>query len=96
MKTEFFECECYSDEHLLKFILDEDEEYPSLCVSIFLSQPHSFIKRIWLAIKYIFGYKCKYGHFDCFLFNVQDSDRLVALLQNYKKARNHESQKQKD
>jgi hypothetical protein len=92
MKTEFFECSCYSDEHTLKFILDDDVKYPCLYTSIFLSEP-SLLKRIWLSIKYIFGYKCKYGHFDCFLLREKDADRLIDLLNNYKALSEHEKQK---
>lgn len=92
MKTEFYECQCYSDEHILRFFLDKKDGW--LCVSTFLSQPNSFFQRIWLAIKYVFGYKCKYGHFDCFIFRDEDADRLINLLQQLKDAKN-ESLKQK-
>lgn len=41
--------------------------------------------RIWTAIKYIFGYKSKYGHFDIFSLRVEDADRLITLIEEFKR-----------
>jgi len=27
----------------------------------------------------MFGYRCKYGHWDCFIFNENDADKLQAM-----------------
>lgn len=78
MITEFFECACYSDEHTLKFSYDPDEN--ELFASVYLNQYRHFWKRIWVAVKYVFGYRSKYGHWDCFLLRPEDADRLKALL----------------
>jgi hypothetical protein len=85
--TEHFECECSSDEHTLKFTLDEltgEIEELEIWTSVFLNQYHGFWMRLWIALKYLFGYKCKYGHFDCFIMRGADVDRLMTLLQKYK------------
>lgn len=79
MKTEYFECACFSDEHVLKFICDEEDN--ELYCSIFLNQYRSIFKRVWIAIKYIFNYKCKYGHWDNWIFRQEDSERLKELLE---------------
>lgn len=84
--TEFFECQCYSDEHTLKMVLDADPEYPELFTSIYLNDYRGFFKRLWVGIKYIFGYKCKYGHWDCFCLRQDDADRMIELIQKYKEA----------
>jgi hypothetical protein len=47
-------------------------------------RPESFYKRIWLGIKYIFGYTCRYGYFDEFILDPKDVDRMIGLLTNYK------------
>jgi len=76
--TEHFQCECGSDEHTLKFSLDEltgDIEELEIWTSVFLhSEYHGFWGRLWIAVKYLFGYKCRYGHFDCFIMRPPDVD----------------------
>lgn len=42
-------------------------------------------KSIWIAIKYIFGYKCKFGYFDEFIFKKTDADKLQSVV-NYLKS----------
>lgn len=74
------ECSCYSDEHLLLlhwFSDDKDEMY----VSVHLKEL-SFWKRIKLAIKYIFGYKSKFGHFESFVW---DREQVCKLERNIDK-----------
>ena len=46
-----------------------------------------FARRIKTAIKYVFGYKCKYGHFDCFTFDPNDVDRMIEYLNLFKAER---------
>ena len=71
-------CACHSDEHTLKFGYDpEDNE---LYTSVFLNHYQNVFKRVWIALKYVFGYKCKYGHWDCFIMRAEDGERLKSLL----------------
>ena len=89
--TEYFECQCGSDEHTLKFILDLDENaeprIPELYTSVFLNHYQTWYKRLWVGIKYIFGYKSKYGHWDCFTMKHEDADRLINMVTRFKDAR---------
>ena len=78
MKDEFFICQCYSDEHILHFILDE--KTGEIYTSVYLHQYYNILKRIWLAIKYIFGYKCMYGAWDNFMMKPVDYNRFKELL----------------
>jgi len=82
MVTEFLQCQCGSDEHTLKYTLDPDDG--QVWTSVFLNDYRSFWQRLWVALKYLFGYKCKYGHWDCFNMEEADKDRLIALLQKSK------------
>ncbi len=85
-RTEFFECVCRSDAHVVKFRLDTySRNDTELYLSFFLSQYHNFFGRLWIAIKYLFGCGCRYGHWDCILFNPKDTDRLIELLRAYKR-----------
>lgn len=85
--TEHFECRCMSDEHMLKFTLDEtcgDIEDLEIWTSVFLHKYEPLWKRVWIALKYIFGYNCRYGHWDCFIMRGEDVDRMMLLLVKYK------------
>jgi hypothetical protein len=107
LKNEYFECDCRSDEHTLKFsILDIPEEHIiELGTSVFLNNDFLFwdiywmprwimaflnriiimpARRTWIAIKYIFGYKCKYGHWDCFDLRYEDCDRFMDMIRSFK------------
>jgi len=83
LQSEFFECECSSDEHTLKFTFNTEEK--EIYTLVYLHQYHKFWERIWIAIKYVFGYKCKYGHWDCFVMKYKDVDRMKQLLEEYNK-----------
>jgi hypothetical protein len=84
MECHFFECHCHSPEHTLVFHLFDDDP-KMLCAHVFLN-PDNFFKRIWNSIKYIFGYKCAYGHFDEFIFNPKDAQKLMNLLEQIKES----------
>jgi len=76
--TYFFECICGSDEHTLRFILDKEDH--EIYTSIFLGTEHlSWFKRLWTGIKYIFGYKCKYGHFGNWILKEEDIKKLIYI-----------------
>lgn len=78
----FFECKCGSDEHTLRFTLDKEDK--EIYTSIFLNNYLNIFKRLFVAIKYIFGYKCKYGHWDCWVMRDEDIQKLSDMLDNYK------------
>jgi len=63
MEKEYVECSCSCESHVLRFIWDPDPENPMIYASMFLNS-FSFFKRLWLAIRYVFGFKSEYGHFD--------------------------------
>ena len=92
-KNEFFECQCYSNEHVLKVTFLDDDKGPDLYACVYLNQYHCFFQRIWLALKYICGYHCKDGHFDCFIMKVEDVGRMKELLckfeESWKQARDN-------
>lgn len=75
--NELFICQCNNTEHQLIFSYFVD--YKEVYVSVHL-RPKTLWKRIVGGIKYIFGYKCKYGHFDEFIFKRQDADRLQKVV----------------
>lgn len=79
MKPQYFECDCHSTEHTLRFVWDDSDN--TIYTEVFLNQYRNFFKRCWIALRYIFGYKCRYGHWDCFLLQPEDGARLKALIE---------------
>lgn len=78
MNRELFICECNNTEHQLIFSYDKDWE--EVFVSIHLNPEYKIWKRIWMGIKYIFGYRSCYGHFDEFIFKKEDADKLQSVV----------------
>jgi len=81
-KIIFMECSCCSSEHTFKMVYDKEEN--ELYTEVYLNQYRSIFTRIWIAIKYICNYKCKYGHWDVFLFKTEDMKELKRLLKGIK------------
>lgn len=110
IEKELFICECHSPEHQFiltyiegGFIKTREVEYleeDMLSITIHLANYKSFWKRLISGIKYIFGYKSRYGNFDSILFDPKDCDRLIHYLQKFKEsneaARQHYAKKDKD
>lgn len=83
MDREYFECACHSPEHTLSFLFDDDDEFPAIYAYVFLGEK-PWHKRIVDATRHVLGYKCKYGHFDEFVFDADDCDRMMTLLKKLK------------
>ena len=78
---ELFICQCGDPSH--QFIISADKEtteWPCAFVSVHLNREHNIFKRIWTAIKYIFGSRCIYGDFDEVIINPNDADRLQKVV----------------
>jgi hypothetical protein len=78
MKRELILCTCGSNEHqiILTYFDDEDD---IVYVSIHLASK-SFWERVILGMKYIFGYKCKYGHWEEFYMGKQEAEQLQKFI----------------
>lgn len=89
--TDVLICDCHSTEHQLVIHYSEDEyndgkTYPMCYFHIHLNKL-PFWERVKYGLKYIFGYKCRYGAFDEFIFNPDDVyklEKLVTYLKNEK------------
>lgn len=85
MKIQYYECACGSSEHVLRFVIDEDVEDPGMYMEVQLRQHRNWFHRIWVAVKYVFGYECKYGHWDCWLLDPRDTAGMIDLFQQHQK-----------
>lgn len=85
-------CQCTSAEHQLIFRGDsygteENGETRMVYVDIHLCKL-PFWKRLWHGIKYICGYRCRYGEFDEVVLcpdHVEELERVVEFLKNEQK-----------
>lgn len=82
--TEVFLCDCGSPEHQFIVYYFDDYNYPEVDVVIHLAKK-PFWKRVWYAIKYIFGYQSSYGAFDSIIINPDDADRLQKVVDHLRK-----------
>lgn len=87
--TKLFICSCNSVEHQLIISYFTDEKNGEVYCSIHLKPESNIFKRIWKAIKYVFGHRSIYGDFDEFIFKPDDADSLQQVV-NYLKQNKHE------
>jgi len=76
-------CQCGSVDHQLTFFCDKEDNI--VYCHIHLSNYKTFFKRLICGIKYIFGYKTKYGDFDSFIFKHQHVEKLIKIAELLKK-----------
>jgi len=79
MKDELIICECSSAEHQMVLRFDDDKD---LGRQVFVEMhlvPLVWYKRLWLGIKYIFGYKCKYGNFEEMILSPKHARQVYNL-----------------
>lgn len=77
MDINYIECDCYSPDHTMRFTKIKEENI--LYVTVHLSN-YSFWKRLVFGARYIFGYTSRYGHFDEFLINDKEKQKLINIL----------------
>lgn len=74
-------CVCQSPDHILQFVASEDPESETVVwVNVQLHQHRSFRQRAWVALRYLFGYECRYGHWDCTDLTRPEAHKLQAFL----------------
>lgn len=65
-------CDCGDIEHQIVFHFEKDNKYNELIISYHLANYRNIFQRVWVAIKYVFGYKSKYGHFGTLVVSPDD------------------------
>ncbi len=69
-------CECSSREH--QIIIEHDNEDNLTYCHIHLVK-NGFCRRLKAGLKYIFGYKCRYGQWEEFIFKPEHANQLREL-----------------
>jgi hypothetical protein len=75
-------CDCSSAEHQLIVSWDNDDN--EVYVRVHLANCYGFWHRLWHAVKYVFGYKCRYGAFDEVILRKEDADSLQKVVNHLK------------
>lgn len=81
LRTTYFECQCRSPEHTIRFWYDAREV--ELSTEVQLNHYLPWWKRVLAAVKYVFGIST-YPHFDSFIMKSDDVERLMKLCQEYR------------
>lgn len=84
MERETFICSCHSNEHQVIFTRFEEEhdglKYDEISIDIHLYNHDNFFKRLWTGLKYAFGYKSKYGHWDNIMLEPKQVEKLGKFI----------------
>jgi hypothetical protein len=85
-------CDCHSTDHQILLMYSEDEyctgeTFPTCYAHIHLNR-RPFWERVKYGVKYIFGYRSRFGAFDEFLFNPDDVEKLEKLVKYLKNETN--------
>lgn len=79
-KQDLFICACHSVEHQLIMSYSTDDDFKEVYCSVHLKPERNIFKRIWYALKYIFGHRSIYGDFDEFIFKPEDANKLQEVV----------------
>ncbi len=85
-KELFVRCICGSLDHQLVMSWDPSEDEPQwqmLYIEIYLVSYQSFFQRLWRAVRYVFGYKCRYGNWDEMLVSPAKAVEMRQLLDKF-------------
>jgi len=84
--THYFECTCGAPDHTLRFVIDKgDKEWPpTMYTEVMMSHFRPWHKRVWIAIRYMFGMDTP-DHYGGWELNREDADRLIKMLEDFKK-----------
>ena len=85
MQQETLICQCHSIEHQVSFNWVEDTELEGEVYMEVHLKPLSFWERLKHGVKYIFGYRCRYGDFDEVILKKNDVHKLEKVVEFLKK-----------
>lgn len=92
-EKEYFECSCGDMDHILRMCYFKDE-LDTMYVDVHLRQK-IWYRRLWQAIKYVFGHRSTFGDFDEFLWNKKEATRVRSLLDKFIEAADEQEKKEK-
>lgn len=84
-KEHFIVCACRDLEHMMRFqyFADDEDIERIIYFETHLRTWRNIFRRYWEAVKYLWGYKSRYGEFDEVLMDKEEVKKLVDYLQEY-------------
>jgi len=79
-ERELIICECGLTEHQFLLALYEWEDEVEVYMEPHLATYRNFFERVWAAIRYVFGYRCKYGEFDCVVLGEGQLQQMLNFI----------------
>lgn len=90
MRHHYVPCECHSMDHTFAFVyfVDKSEKIDpkwsdELYLEVQMISYKRWYRRLWAAIKYVFGYTSGYGHWDSATISPVEAGRIVELLNKF-------------
>lgn len=83
-EQEFLICKCSNTEHIVVFTWWADAVYEEVYMDIHL-KPLGFWERLKHAVKYVFGYRSRFGDFDSIIIREEDAPKLEKIVEYLKK-----------
>jgi hypothetical protein len=80
MDNKIIICSCNSLEHQMMLWHDKEDNEIILYTEIHLITYHNFFKRLWYGIRYVFGYKSRFGAWDEFIFDDENYRKLKEFI----------------
>jgi len=81
MNEYFIRCDCHCPEH--QAIITTDADDGLLFLEFHLTTWQNILRRAWVAIRYVFGYKCKFGAWDELVMNRDQVEALRCYLDRF-------------
>ena len=82
-KTEVLLCSCRSEEH--QILIHHYPEEQEVIFSYHLNSSDGFWSRLRKGLRYIFGYKCRYGHWDEIILTPQHIPQFQRIIESLTK-----------
>lgn len=79
MEDKIIICDCSSAEHQMVLRFDDDKDLGRMVYVEIHLVPLVWYKRLWMGIKYIFGYKCCYGNFEEMILSPKHARQIYGL-----------------
>jgi len=91
----FVRCDCGSIEH--QFVLTRDTQvhepnllHRSVYLRVHLQTWEGFWRRLWAGLRYAFGHRSRYGHWDEVILGPEQAVQMWRLLEAYLKEQEDE------
>ena len=81
MEDKIIICDCSSAEHQMVLRFDDDKDLGRMVYVEIHLVPLVWYKRLWMGLKYIFGYKCCYGNFEEMILSPKHARQIRNLYE---------------